>query len=206
LLTLTQIVDTPYGRCAIVEVAEADLAEALAALPASERIHALQFSGFRRREFVAGRTAIHQLIAGDVAVLSDDRGAPLVPSGLTGSISHKGSRALAIVAPVEHGHVGVDLERAVAPRGDIGSRILSPREPVVTGKSLTRVFAIKEAIYKAVDPIVRRYVGFHEVEIIDAGARVVDPRTLPVRLEFWCIEHEGYWVAAARANPLDLCA
>lgn len=213
------VVATPFGLCAIVDLADADVPQAWAALPAAERARADSFAGARRRDFIAGRTAMHRLVADDVAILSDDRGAPKLPPGRCGSISHKASRAVAIVAPVVTGYVGIDLERAVAPRGDIGRRILTPREPAVTGKWLTRVFAIKEAIYKAIDPLVRRYVGFHEIEVghllprppeadahsscaeaCDGTAVVVDAQALPVRIEFWCIERDGYWLAAARGN------
>jgi 4'-phosphopantetheinyl transferase EntD len=174
LLKSGETVVTPFGRCAIVDVTDADLTNALAALPAVERAHAQQLVGRRHREFVAGRS---------------------------GSISHKGACAIAIAAPAALGNLGIDMERAIAPRGDIGARILTPREPAVVGKWLTRVFAIKEAVYKAVDPIVRRYVGFQEVEVVGDAVVVVDPKKLPVQIESWCVEHDGYWLAVARAKP-----
>jgi len=196
----SDLVTTPHGRCAILELDDAQLAAALALLPADERAHAQALTAIRHREFVTGRSAMHELVEGDVAILADDRGAPRLPPGLSGSISHKGARAAAIVAAADAGHVGIDLERAAAPRVDIGRRILAPGEPRVTGKALTRVFAIKEAIYKAIDPIVRRYVGFTEVELVGDTARPVDPAALPVVLETWCIETDGYWLATARAR------
>jgi 4'-phosphopantetheinyl transferase EntD len=192
----SDLVTTPFGRCAILELDERQLALALASLPAGERAHAATLSGVRHREFVTGRTAMHELFEDDVAILADDRGAPILPARLSGSISHKGARAAAIVAPSEHGHVGIDLERAIAPRMNIARRILTPREPQVSGVELTRVFAIKEAIYKAVDPIVRRFVGFQEVELLDG--RVVTQ--LPVTIEYAHCEHDGYWLASARAR------
>jgi 4'-phosphopantetheinyl transferase EntD len=199
----SDLVTTPHGRCAVLELADGQLAAALAALPAAERAHAAALGEVRRREFITGRTAMHELVEGDVAILADDRGAPTLPAGLVGSISHKGARAAAIVAPAGAGHVGIDLELAAAPRQDIGRRILTPSEPRVTGKDLTRVFAIKEAIYKAVDPIVRRYVGFTEVELVGDTARPIDANALPVTLEVWCCETDGYWLATARARRLE---
>ncbi len=192
---------TPFGRCAIVDLAEADVADVIVDLPALERAHAQRLVGVRLREFVAGRTAMHRMVSGNMPILSDDRGAPTLPAGWSGSISHKGGCAVAIAAPAALGNLGIDMERAIAPRGDIGARILTPREPAVVGKWLTRVFAIKEAVYKAVDPIVRRYVGFQEVEVVDDAVVVVDPQKLPVQIESWCVEHDGYWFAVARANP-----
>ena len=198
----SDLVTTPHGRCAILELEDHQLAAALARLPEGERAHAERLVGSRQREFVAGRTAMHELVDTSLAILGDDRGAPILPAGLAGSISHKGTRAAAIIAPAEAGHVGIDLERAAPPRQDIGRRILTAREHPVTGKDLTRVFSIKEAIYKAIDPIVRRYVGFLEVELHGDTATVVDPAKLPVALEIWCIEHAGFWLATARARRL----
>jgi enterobactin synthetase component D len=198
---------TPHGRAAIVELAddELEIAAALAALPVAERDFAATLSGSRRRELIAGRTAIHQILDGDHAVLSNDRGAPIVPAGYSGSISHKLTRAAALLAPAEHGHVGVDLERKAPTKLDIASRILTPREARVAGAELLRVFAIKEAIYKAIDPMMRRYVGFQEVELVvgEAGrvdVHIVDASKLPVVIEAWWLELEHHWLATARAR------
>jgi 4'-phosphopantetheinyl transferase EntD len=128
-----------------------------------------------------------------------------VPAGFSGSISHKLTRAAALLAPAEHGHVGVDLERKAPSKLDIASRILTPREARVAGAELLRVFAIKEAIYKAIDPMVRRYVGFLEVELVvgEAGrvdVHIVDATKLPVVIEAWWTELEHHWLATARAR------
>ena len=182
---------SPHGRIAIVELD--DEAGALARLPEPERARAAQLSPTKRREHVAGRTALHQLI-GETVIAVSDRGAPIA-DGWTCSISHKGAHAVAIAAPAGAGFVGIDLEHARAPRVDIGRRILTPREPPVTGAALTRVFAIKEAIYKAVDPIVRRYVKFTEVELVADTVATA----LPAAIDVWCVEWNGFWIATARA-------
>jgi 4'-phosphopantetheinyl transferase EntD len=188
--------ETPHGRCAIVELADDALDGALAQLPELERARAGELSPVRRREFITGRTALHALI-GDAAIAVGDRGGPLA-AGWTCSISHKGARAVALAAPAGDGFVGVDLEHVRPPRVDIAARILTPREPRATGAALLRVFAIKEAIYKAIDPIVRRYVKFTEVEL-DADGGVTS--ALPAAIEAWAIELDGFWLATARARP-----
>ena len=187
---------TPHGRCVVVELADADIDAALARLPDAERARAAQLTPTRRRDFVAGRTALHALV-GDAAIEASDRGAPLV-AGWTCSISHKDTHAVALCSPAGDGFVGVDLEHARAPRIDISARILTPNEPRAIGAALTRVFAIKEAIYKAVDPIVQRYVRFTEVEL-DADDRVAS--ALPASIDAWSTELDGYWIATARARP-----
>ncbi|HEX4452597.1 MAG TPA: 4'-phosphopantetheinyl transferase superfamily protein [Kofleriaceae bacterium] len=193
---MPSLLQSPHGSIALVELPEDELDAALARLPAGERARAAELSPIRRHDFVAGRTALHAVV-GAVEVTISDRNAPLV-AGWTCSISHKGTRAAAIAAPEGNGFVGIDLELAAAPKLDITKRVITEREPRVTGAELIRVFAIKEAIYKAIDPIVRRYVGFLEVELID-GAVVSE---MPVAVETWSIERDGHWLATARARPL----
>jgi enterobactin synthetase component D len=193
-------VDTPHGRCIVLELDDAD-----APLHDDELALAAALAPPRRRELSAGRAALREALGMNVAILPDDRGAPVLPSGWVGSISHKGPRAAAIVAPAGQGFIGVDLEIAAPSRMPIERRILTPREQGVTGKEVTLRFAIKEAIYKAVDPFVRRYVAFTEVELdVHADGRVdvhvLDPSRLPVTIEAWWRERDGFWLATARAN------
>lgn len=189
-----------------MELLDEELAVALSTLPVEEQQAAARLSGPRQRELIAGRTAMHELIDRAHPVLANERGAPVVPAGMTGSISHKLARAAALIAMAEHGHVGVDLERAAPTKLDIAKRILTAREARVSGAELLRVFAIKEAIYKAIDPIVRRYVGFQEVELVvgqggHVQVSVVDAGRLPVAIEAWWTELDGHWLATARARP-----
>jgi 4'-phosphopantetheinyl transferase EntD len=196
----------PHGACVIVELDEVDAA--LAALAPAEQQRAAQLGPVRRREFVAGRTALHLALGDAAPILSDDRGAPILPPGWVGSISHKGSPdgavAAALVAPAGTGHIGVDLELAAPPRTDIARRILTPREQAALpdrGRAVTLRFAIKEAIYKAIDPYVRRYVGFTEVELELTGDAARVTTELPYAIEATWREHAGHWLATARAVP-----
>jgi enterobactin synthetase component D len=198
--------DTPHGRCVVVELADDTAIEAaLAALPAAEQAHAQSLTEIRRRELVSGRTALH-LALGDFgpAILADDRGAPILPPGWVGSVSHKGTIAAALAAPSGAGWIGIDVERAAPPRVDIAPRILTPRELAALpdrGTSVTLRFAIKEAIYKAVDPMVRRYVGFREVELAWTGDACEVRSELPLSIEVTWREHAGLYLASARARP-----
>jgi enterobactin synthetase component D len=196
-----------HGTCVIVELA--DLDAATAALPADERARAEAYPSARRGSYVAGRTALHLALESRAPIASNDRGAPILPDGWVGSISHKGALAAALVAPAGAGagagagFVGVDLERAAPPRVDIASRILTPREFAVVpdhGRAVTLRFSIKEAIYKAIDPFVRRYVGFLEVELDFTGDVVTVTTELPFAIEVTWREHAGHWLSTARAT------
>lgn len=196
---------TPHGSCLLVELDDDALGDALAALPAAEQTFARTLGDVRRRELIAGRTALH-LALGDftIALLADDRGAPILPPGWVGSVSHKGALAAAIVAPAGAGTVGIDLELAAPSRLDIAQRILTPREQAQLpdrGRAVTLRFAIKEAIYKAIDPMLRRYVGFTEVELDVGDGEAAATSNLPVAIEAAWREHAGYWLATARAKP-----
>jgi 4'-phosphopantetheinyl transferase EntD len=191
-----------HGACVIVEVTDADAAHA--ALAAAEQRWAAELSDRRRVDYIAGRTALHLALGDAAPILSNDRGAPVLPAGWVGSVSHKGARAAALVAPAGAGHIGIDLEVAAPPRQDIGRRILTPREAAALpdrGRAVTLRFAIKEAIYKAIDPYERRYVGFTEVELELAGDAVSVTTALPYTIEATWREHAGHWLATARAVP-----
>lgn len=191
-----------HGACVIVELD--DEASALAQLAPAEQDRAAQLGPVRRREFIAGRTALHLALGSDAAMLSDDRGAPILPPGWVGSVSHKRALAAALVAPAGVGRLGVDLELAAPPRVDIGGRVLTAREQAELtdgGRGVTLRFSIKEAIYKAIDPYVRRYVGFTEVELALSGGAVTVTTALPFAIEATWREHAGHWLATAYAVP-----
>lgn len=148
-----------------------------------ERIVADTMPPARRAAYVAGRralrAALHRIAPGNanVPLLSTRRGAPQLPAGLTGSISHKRARAIALAAPTAGSLVGLDLEErpvvADLERPSIARRILTGREQeaiasldALSHREATIVhFALKEAVYKAIDPYVERYVRFTEVEL-----------------------------------------
>jgi 4'-phosphopantetheinyl transferase EntD len=197
--------DTPHGRCVILEIDEHD---ELPPLLGDEHALAGRLGPVRRRELATGRAALRSALGIDAPILPDDRGAPQLPAGWVGSISHKGSRATAIVAPASAGFVGIDIEIAAPSRLPIERRILTAREQqrITEPRQVTLHFSIKEAIYKAIDPIVRRYVGFTEVELVigadgSCSVTILEPARLPVLIEAWWQERDGLWLATARANP-----
>lgn len=203
---MIQSLETPHGTCILVDVHD-DVGGVLASLPAAERAHAATLAELRRREHVFGRLALHHGL-GDFAtpILPDERGAPRMPAGWVGSVSHKGARAGALIAPATGAHVGIDLERAEPAKVDIAPRILTPRELAALpagaerGRATTLRFAIKEAIYKAIDPYLRRYVGFLEVELELDGDTCRISSELPLAIDASWREHEGFWLATARAT------
>jgi len=149
----------------------------LARLPHEEAEHARTLRGFRQVSFVGGRLALRDAMRAsgvpESPVLPDARGTPVLPEGWTGSVSHKRTLAAAMVARSAGGTLGIDLEDLSPPRLRVAPRVLRPSElAVLEGLAEDRRwialllrFSTKEAIYKALDPHVRRYVGFDEAEV-----------------------------------------
>jgi len=133
------------------------------------------------------------------AIGRDDRGAPVVPAGFAGSISHKemwppGDRigdgeddggmvvAAALVSRETVARVGVDVEADRSLSRDVASRVLATDEaaevasmdPETYRREVALRFSAKEALYKAIDPFVRRYVGFKEVAVASRPDGTVD--------------------------------
>jgi phosphopantetheine--protein transferase-like protein len=155
-------------------------------------------------------------------LLHTGRGAPHLPAGIAGSISHKRRRAIAIAAAEPGLHLGIDLEErptvASLERPSIARRILTEREldalaslDALAHREATLLhFALKEAVYKAIDPTVHRYVRFTEVELDvhpDGRARVtlLLPETVisPLHVDAHWMRDADYIVAMAscRATP-----
>ena len=173
-----------HGKCVGVRIPAAGAAlDALAraALWPEARVRAAALPPARRRTWVGGRVAMREALlrlgVAPVAVPTDDRGAPVLPAGVSGSVTHKEALAAALVASESLARVGVDLELDVARSPDIASRILTPAEMAETAhldatdraREVLLRFSAKEAIYKALDPFVRRYVGFGEVAVSPRG-------------------------------------
>lgn len=149
----------------------------LTRLHPGEAEHATTLRGFRQVSFVGGRLALRlatqQLGLQPPAVLPDARGCPTLPDELLGSITHKRTLAVAMVARNHGWTLGIDLEDYGPPRLGIAPRVLTPRELAMVESldedrrwnAVLLRFSLKEAVYKALDPWVRRYVGFHEAEV-----------------------------------------
>lgn len=172
-------------------------------------------------------------------LLRGPRGGPAVHPTAIGSISHKRTRAIAIAAPAaasEHPgrvrHIGIDLEQRPTPAsieqraGDerralhrsLAERILTRREldalrgldPLAHREATLLRFALKEAVYKAIDPWVQRYVRFTEVELDistgNAAGTAIVTLLLPERppltvVSAWWLHDE--WITAAAMSESD---
>jgi len=179
----------PAGTCVAVSLPAGDDFAPPAALHPDEAAFVHASPAARRATFMGGRVAMRAALVAQgadaaetgVPILSTPRGAPAMPPGFVGSISHKRELAVAIVAraaPTPLATIGIDVEVARPLRSDIAPRVLTPAERAALAgldgaardAAILFRFAAKEAIYKALDPRVQRLVSFQEAEI------VTDPR------------------------------
>ncbi len=140
----------------------------------------------RRREFAAGRILARQLLAqmtsNDSArtlpLLNDANRVPIWPAGIVGSITHCHSLCAVATSHVAHSAgIGLDVEPAEPMKPELERYVMRdaeyaridvmPLEVRMLGGVL--VFSIKEAVYKAIYPITRRFLEFQQVEIVSLG-------------------------------------
>jgi 4'-phosphopantetheinyl transferase EntD len=183
------VVDVPDHRASTFA---ADLAERLSLLPAAEQALCSSWAPRRQATFAAGRAALREAFvqAGVVHAVDDvgpvgrdDRGAPVLPplpQVVRTSLTHKDTIAAALVdigdVPVAT-TMGLDLElddaRDRRSTDKLAAQVLLPDELAALDddddrrrRQLFERFSLKEALYKGLDPFVRRYVGFLEVGVV----------------------------------------
>lgn len=147
----------------------------------------------RQRDYFAGRYCARQALyhmgfSGCLDIPKGKDGCPIWPRGVVGSISHAEGLAVAVVTNWKNAQgIGIDLEKKVSDREGkqllpvIATRnetaIITTRFPNDTGAAFTTLFSAKEAIYKALYPLVGHFFDFSE-------ARLTGYHRIDHRLEF----------------------
>jgi 4'-phosphopantetheinyl transferase EntD len=133
----------------------------------------------RRREFATGRNcarvALGRLGVPPVPIVRGERGAPVWPAGIVGSITHcDGYRGVAVARDRDVLTVGIDAEpNEPLPNGVLDSVSLAAErtrlallDAAVPGVCWDRLlFSAKESVYKAWFPITGRWLGFEEADV-----------------------------------------
>ena len=121
--------------------------------------------------FTTGRSCVRAIQRNqkldEVAVLPGAYG-PLWQQGTVGSISHSKKLAAAILLHEKQG-VGIDIENKGRLTSKVIRRVATEKERETLAKipsfDWTLVFSAKESIFKAINPLVRSYFGFRDVEL-----------------------------------------
>jgi 4'-phosphopantetheinyl transferase EntD len=133
----------------------------------------------RRREFATGRecarVALGKLGVPPAPILTGERGAPLWPPDIVGSITHcDGYRGAAVARAADVTTVGLDAEpNRPLPRGVLGVISLAgERDRLATLAAVERgvcwdrlLFCAKETVYKAWFPLTSRWLGFADADV-----------------------------------------
>jgi enterobactin synthetase component D / holo-[acyl-carrier protein] synthase len=133
----------------------------------------------RQREFLAGRWCAEQALRclgarSTHVAMAEDR-APIWPDGVVGSITHTGDFAAAAVAwGTDIAGLGIDSEQIIDPAAarDIADVCMVDEATLFKaahGRSFcefcTFVFSAKEAVYKCLFPLTRKFLEFSDVRI-----------------------------------------
>lgn len=205
-------------------------ASVLATLHEAEREAVASTGSAGAAAFAAGRIALRAALlalprAPEAigAIGRTERGAPMPPAGYVASVTHKDGIALAL-ATVDRGQrVGIDLETLTPERKHLVLRVLRDEElrdveaaaPELRWREIIIRFAIKEAVYKAVDAHLCHTLDFKEVSVDlsqntsrSDGFGVVlvrlhlSRKIVPLTLEATYAAYRNYVIATSLATPV----
>lgn len=148
-------------------------------LPEQERLLVHDAVSVRREELAVGRLRAHaalRMLGADVVVVGrGERGEPIWPEGVVGSITHCDGFAAAVVTrEIWHSGIGIDVEPALGLPSEVLGEVTSPAEREHLAE-LTRLapstpwdrllFCAKEACYKTWFPCERTWLGFEDADV-----------------------------------------
>ncbi len=134
---------------------------------------------FRRKlDFATGRVcarrALTRLGATDFPLLMGDKGVPVWPPGVVGSISHcDGCCGAAVARRRQIQGIGLDIERVQGVDEGFRRLVCTPPEldwirsmpPTLQTTAAILLFSAKECFYKCQYPLTQQWLGFHDVRI-----------------------------------------
>ncbi|WP_285128674.1 enterobactin synthase subunit EntD [Leclercia adecarboxylata] len=130
--------------------------------------HQLIHAGRKRKaDHLAGRIAAFHALNRQTIPGIGNSGEPLWPEGVSGSISHSGTQAVAICR--KNGLIGIDCEAIIDKHEvrEIQDGVIDAREAQLLAGSgipfdlaFTLTFSAKESLFKALFPQVQAWMGF----------------------------------------------
>lgn len=160
----------------------------------------------RRFEFSSARSLAHQILNAlgreKTPLLAHKDRSPAWPKGVLGSLSHSRKHCAALIAdkhPLLLG-LGVDIEDQRLMKPNLFEEILTSAELDQMKAALPEdqhathvlaIFGIKEAVFKAMWPLINHGLGFHAMEV-DALTNPSQPKVKPLaglqqRLPLGCL-------------------
>ena len=155
----------------------------------------------RSAEFSSGRRVARLALQGlglDGVAIGRQGRAPAWPNGVVGSIAHSRELAIALVGRSAcFAATGVDVEPLGRITRRVAERVLSGRERAGLADESwhTLLFSAKEAVYKAVNPLVGEFLRFRDVEIAAGDGRFTAVTTRPRASTAAVAGGEGFFLA-----------
>lgn len=109
-------------------------------------------------------------------------GEPLWPEGVSGSITHSGTQAMAVVVRHPDALIGIDCEAILPDREarEIQDGIIDVQEAICLTRSgypfalaLTLAFSAKESLFKALFPKANTYMGFEWARVTELTEKTI---------------------------------
>ena len=136
----------------------------------------------RKAEHLAGRIAAAHALPDRTVPGIGPSGEPLWPEGVSGSITHSGTQAMAVVVRHPDALVGIDCE-AILPdpeAREIKDGIVDAQEAICLTHSgypfalaLTLAFSAKESLFKALFPQMKIYMGFEWARVTEITEKTI---------------------------------
>lgn len=144
----------------------------------------------------------------DTTVATAEGGARKWPAGFVGSLTHKGTVVLGVIAPATSTRmIGIDLERTdrddlAAIENSIASEGLPPGVDSERARLLS--FSAKEAVFKAQYPVTGRRLGFPDVQLLweRSGENIRAEVRCPVEGLVIRASVVGRWVVSAAISTV----
>ena len=159
----------------------------------------------RRHSFSSGRHCVRcaQALLGlpKAAIMSENR-APIWPTGSIGSVSHSDKLACAVISTTLTG-IGIDIEQVGRISNNLWPKLFTQDEQLALQHELnssggsndlaSTMFSAKEAGYKAIYPLGRKFIGFHDAQIA-CSANTFKIRYLGEhKPNLFLDQGQGYW-------------
>jgi 4'-phosphopantetheinyl transferase EntD len=150
-----------------------------------------------RRASGAARIVARRLLApfgyAGFALRRGTSGEPLWPAGITGSLAHDDTVAVAAVGrQSDVGALGIDIEPAVPLPPDMLALVATPEELLRFADEPLQarlLFAAKEAVYKACYPLDRWFLEFHDIQVDLVACKAVTKTGRVVALRYCISSH-----------------
>jgi len=142
---------------------------------------------------IVARGLMRQLGRAEQIVPRSASGAPIWPQGLVGSLAHDAQVAVAAMARSnQFQSLGIDVEPAEPLEPNLLSLVATASEAIRIAEDPCRgrlLFAVKEAVYKTLNPLDGQFLDHHDVEVDLASGQAITRTGHAVQFRYGLSSH-----------------